>query len=162
MHHHKLFSDKSSLYESSRPTYPESVYKYLAGLAPEQGLAWDCACGNGQAANGLADHFEQVFASDVSAEQIASAKPHPQINYTVSPSEKTILEDSNCDLVCVAQALHWFDYELFWPEVKRVLKPGGVFAVLGYNWPSVNAEVDAAIESSIMAIIEPYWAPQKN
>jgi ubiquinone/menaquinone biosynthesis C-methylase UbiE len=46
----------------------------------------------------------------------------------VQSAESTTFIDESFDAVCVAQALHWFDYELFWPEVQRVLKPSGVFA----------------------------------
>jgi SAM-dependent methyltransferase len=158
MDHHKLFSDKADLYKSSRPVYPAEIFNYLASLCSSTHLAWDSACGNGQAAVGLIEKFDKVYATDVSEEQIANAKPHPRISYEVSPSEKTRLENASCDLVCVAQALHWFNYELFWPEVQRVLKPGGVFTAFGYNWPSVNKEIDAAIKASVFDVVEPYWA----
>ena len=162
MHHQELFSDKANLYESSRPTYPKAIYKFLAALCPSNKLAWDSACGNGQAAIGLVEEFSKVYATDVSKEQIANAKKHSQISYAIAPSEKTDLENESCDLVCVAQALHWFNYELFWPEVNRVLKPEGVFVAFGYNWPSINKEVDTAISTSFMKIVEPYWAPQNK
>ncbi len=162
MHHHKLFNDKAELYESSRPTYPDEVYKFVASICPATTLVWDSACGNGQAAIGLAEIFSDVYATDVSKEQIANAKPHPKITYSVAPSEQTTLQNESCDLVCVAQALHWFDYELFWPEANRVLKHDGVFVAFGYNWPSVNEKIDSAISAYFMKIIEPYWAPQNK
>jgi len=162
MHYHRLFSDKSDLYERSRPTYPKALYEYVADLCPLTHLAWDSACGNGQASIGLVEEFDRVFASDVSDEQISNAKQHPRVNYAVSTSEKTPLDDQSCDLICVAQALHWFDYDQFWPEAKRVLKPNGIFMALGYNWPSVNNQIDDAISNTIMSVIEPYWAPQNQ
>ena len=162
MDHHKLFNDKADLYESSRPTYPKEIYTFLAAQCPSRTLVWDSACGNGQAAIGLAEEFDKVYATDVSEEQIANAKKHPKITYVVAPSEKTDLQNESCDLVCVAQALHWLNYELFWPEVNRVLKPNGVFAAIGYNWPSINKEIDQAILTSFMKVIEPYWAPQNK
>ncbi len=162
MHHHKFFSDKAKLYESSRPVYPQEIYAYLASLCSATGLAWDSACGNGQAAIGLVKEFERVYATDISNEQIENAKLHPKISYEVSPSEKVKLENESCDLVCVTQALHWFNYDLFWPEVQRVLKPEGVFSAFGYNWPSVNTEIDAAIERLVYQTIAPFWAPQNK
>jgi ubiquinone/menaquinone biosynthesis C-methylase UbiE len=162
VHHHRLFNDKAELYESSRPTYPKEIYKFVASLCPSTTLAWDSACGNGQAAIGLVEEFSKVYATDVSKEQIENAKQHSQITYVVAPSEKTTLENESCDLVCVAQALHWFNYELFWPEVNRVLKPEGIFVTFGYNWPSINEKIDAAISIYFMKIIEPYWAQQNK
>ena len=94
---------------------------------------WDCGAGNGQAAIGLAKYFETVEATDASAQQIANGIPHPQVHYSVQPAEQTTYQDASFDAVCVAQALHWFDYSRFYPEVHRVLKPGGAFVAWGYN-----------------------------
>jgi len=132
----------------------------LADLCPEKNLAWDSACGNGQAAIGLAEEFNKVYATDISNEQIANSKYHSKIDYVVSSSEKTLLENESCDLVSVAQALHWFDYDLFWPEVNRVLKPQGIFTTFGYTWPSINNKIDELVSTSFLKVIEPYWAPQ--
>jgi len=162
MHHHKLFNDNAKLYESSRPEYPAEIFKYLSSLCSSTNLVWDSACGNGQAAIGLIKEFDKVYATDVSVEQVANAKLHHGITYEVAPSENTKLRSDSCDLVCVAQALHWFDYELFWPEVLRVLKPRGVFSAWGYNWPSLDMEIDYLIKETILDIIEPYWASQNK
>ncbi|EJO2026801.1 methyltransferase domain-containing protein [Vibrio parahaemolyticus] len=159
---HQLFSDKSELYEVARPLYPEALFEYLAKVAPSTLLAWDCACGNGQAANSLVRYFERVEATDVSSEQISNAKLNPKITYSVSTSESTSFADSSFDLVCVAQALHWFDFDTYWSEVKRVLKPNGVFAAWGYTWPSVDLAVDRVFKDSILNVIEPYWVPQNR
>ena len=70
------FSDR---YEAFRPTYPETLFAYLASLVPSHDLAWDCATGNGQAALGLTPHFDAVVATDASPQQIAQARPHPKV-----------------------------------------------------------------------------------
>ncbi|EGQ8181214.1 TPA: methyltransferase domain-containing protein [Vibrio parahaemolyticus] len=159
---HTLFSDKSDLYEVARPLYPEALFEYLATVVPSNELAWDCACGNGQAADSLVRYFERVKATDVSKEQISNAKHNSRIDYSVSSSESTDFADKSFDLVCVAQALHWFDFNKYWLEVKRVLKPNGVFAAWGYTWPSVDPAVDRVFKESILKVIEPYWAPQNR
>ncbi|WP_390616018.1 class I SAM-dependent methyltransferase [Botrimarina colliarenosi] len=89
-------------------------------------MAWDCACGNGQVAVGLAEYFGRIEATDVSAEQISNAPTVEGVHFSVSESESTPFDDQSFDLVCVGQALHWFDYDRFWSELDRVLKPGGV------------------------------------
>ena len=155
---HNIFNDKSDLYERARPHYPLELFEYLASLCPTKQLAWDSACGNGQAAMGLANAFKRVVATDISERQIENAKPHPKIQYAISSSENIDLEDDSCDLVCVAQALHWFDLDLFWPEAQRVLKPNGIFSAFGYTWPSVSKEIDEVVRLTFMDVIEPYWA----
>ncbi len=160
--HYSYFSDKSDIYASSRPHYPAELFNYLASISPGRSLAWDCGCGNGQAAVSLAEHFDNVEASDVSAEQIAQAKLRANIHYSVSPAEACSFKDSSIDLITVAQALHWFDLERYWKEVKRVLKPRGVFAAFGYSWFSVDSESDELFKKYILDEIHDFWAPQNR
>ena len=157
-----LFDDGSSFYASARPRYPAELYAFLAGLCPETECAWDCACGSGQAATDLTRFFGDVRATDVSLNQIENAFKHPQVRYTVCPSESTPFAENTFDLVCVAQALHWLDFGRFWPEVERVLKPGGVFAAWGYSWMSVDADIDLALRETFLDVIAPYWAEQNK
>ena len=108
------FSTAAAAYTRFRPTYPAALFTWLAGLSGRRELAWDCGCGNGQAALGLAPHFDRVTATDPSREQIANALPHPRVRYAVATAENSGLESSSVDLVTVAQALHWFDLERFY------------------------------------------------
>jgi len=162
MHHRQLFSDRSDIYASSRPTYPAGLFAFLAKCCKRHDLAWDCGCGNGQAAVGLAEYFSRVEATDASAEQIAHARANERVNYSVGLAEETRFEDRSLDLICVAQALHWFDHTRYWAEVSRVLKVDGIFAVFGYSWFTIESIIDREIRSSILDVIEPYWAEQNK
>jgi hypothetical protein len=62
---------------------------------------------------GLARHFERIFATDASADQIANAHPHARVEYHVVDAEGVGLETENVDLATVAQAVHWFDFDKF-------------------------------------------------
>src|SRR5271157_2515050 len=106
---HDHFSAVAVHYANFRPHYPAALFDYLATLAPDNSAVWDCAAGNGQATLDLAARFEEVIATDASREQIASATPHPRIEYRVAPAEQSGLADESVSLVTVAQALHWFD-----------------------------------------------------
>jgi SAM-dependent methyltransferase len=162
MKHYDYFSDKSDIYAKSRPLYPNDLFYYLSSVSPRRELAWDCGCGNGQAAIGIAEYFENVEASDVSAEQIAQAKLRDNVHYFVSPAENTSLKDTSIDLITVAQALHWFDSDKYWIEVDRVLKPKGIFAAFGYSWFNINSGIDELIQMLILDVIYDYWAPQNR
>jgi SAM-dependent methyltransferase len=155
-----LFSDKSDLYVSARPLYPDELFRFIASLAPSTQKAWDCGTGNGQAAIALARFFNSVCASDPSAQQVAHAIRYEGVEYSVQPAEATNYPDATFDAVCVAQALHWFDFSAFFQEVKRVLKPQGVFAAWGYDWLSVWPEFDVTFNQVILKVIEEDWAPQ--
>jgi ubiquinone/menaquinone biosynthesis C-methylase UbiE len=121
------FSSHAGAYARYRPTYPPALFDWLGGQCRAHDLAWDCGTGNGQAAQALAETFDRVVATDLSAEQIALAATHPRITYRVTPAETSGLNDRSCDLITVAQALHWFCHDAFYAEVQRVLKSDGIF-----------------------------------
>jgi ubiquinone/menaquinone biosynthesis C-methylase UbiE len=157
-----LFSKQSKEYAVSRPTYPKSLFDFLAGLVERKDLAWDCATGNGQAAVALSKHFQHVIASDISKKQIENAKRKSNIRYEVFPAEKTALEDSSIDLVTVAQALHWFNFEEFYKEVKRVLRKNGVIAAWAYGLHSISPGIDKVTYHLYEDILGRYWPKERK
>ncbi len=157
-----LFSDKSELYASARPSYPEELFEFIASVAPSTERAWDCGTGNGQAAISLAKHFRSVWATDASAQQIAHAVPCDGVEYSTQPAEGTTFPNASFDAVCVAQALHWFDFERFYPEVRRVLKPNGIIVAWGYAWFEVSPEFDRQFRRLILDVVHGYWASQNS
>lgn len=156
------FSETAAGYARFRPRYPETLFDYLAGAAPRRARAWDCATGSGQAAIGLAKHFERVIATDASTEQIAHALPSPRVDYRVAPAEKSGLETESIDLVTVAQALHWFDIPAFFQEVRRVLIPGGLLAVWTYQLFTINPDIDRRVLRFYAETLAPYWPPERK
>jgi SAM-dependent methyltransferase len=155
------FSGHAGIYHEARPTYPPALFDWLAAQAPSCELAWDAGCGNGQASVALAAHFTQVFASDPSATQIANAQACPHIDYRVEPAEQCSLVDASADLVTVAQALHWFEHARFYAEVRRVLKPDGVFAAWTYADCRVDAAIDKVKDRLYVDLTGPYWPPER-
>ncbi len=156
-HFEDHFSKQSQLYAQYRPKYPEEIYAYLASMAPGNSLAWDCGTGNGQAAVGLARYFDRVFATDASAEQISRAYPHPKVDYQVEPAEHISLAGSTVDLVTVAVAIHGFNFDEFYHEVKRVLKPDGILAAWTYNLTQISPEIDLLIHEYYFRILNGFW-----
>lgn len=152
------FSEKSGDYAHARPQYPEALYAWLATQCPDTNTAWDCATGNGQAAVGLSRFFNSVIATDVSPEQIKHCMRRENIIYKVLSAENSGLDSRSVDLVAVAQALHWFDYARFWPEVRRIARPGALFCAWGYAWLSSVQEVNDVLISPFRNTIAPFWA----
>jgi len=151
------FSEHSEQYAQHRPHYPDEIYAYLASIAPGRSLAWDCGTGNGQAAIGLARHFDKVHATDASAEQISRAYPHDHVDYRVEPAEHVSLHASSADLVTVAVAIHWFNFDEFYREVKRVLKPDGILAAWTYSFPEISPQIDPLVNRYYFEILAGYW-----
>lgn len=155
------FSALARDYARFRPVYPDSLFAALAALAPGHERAWDCATGNGQAARGLASRFREVVATDASAEQIAQAHGPAGIRFVVAPAEASGLPDACVDLLLVAQAAHWFDLDAFYAEAARVLRPGGVLALLTYSGVRVSASLDPVLREFHHGLLGPYWPPER-
>lgn len=155
------FSGHSADYAKYRPGYPDALFAWAAALVESPDLAWDVGTGSGQAAVGLARHFQRVIASDAARAQVLSAVAHARVEYKVMPAEQSDFADASVDLVAVAQALHWFDHDRFFAEVKRVLKPRGAIVVWTYGLTKVSREVDAVIEGYYRDIVGAYWPPDR-
>ena len=156
------FSGHAAAYAKARPGYPPELFDWLASQCDRRDLAWDCGTGNGQAAVALANHFERVYATDLSTEQIAQASSHPRIDYRAAPAEASGLPDTSTDLVTVAQALHWFCGDTFYAEVKRVLKPGGLLAAWTYTLLQGEPELNAIVDDFYRNTVGPWWPPERR
>ncbi len=152
------FGQRSEGYADSRPSYPEPLFDWIVSHCRGRQVAWDCATGNGQAARSLATRFEKVCATDLSKEQVAQGFAAPNISYTAASAEDSGFEDDTFDLVTVAQALHWFDFNRFWPEVRRVSKPGALFCAWAYVWPEVDEALAGQVLEPIKNLVDPFWA----
>ena len=157
------FSSIATKYARFRPTYPDTIFDWVAATAPARLAAWDCGCGNGQATLPLADRFDRVFATDPSAEQIGVAPARAGIRWSVAPAEACGLAPASVDAVTVAQALHWFDLPRFWQEVRRVVRPGGLLAAWTYGVPFVDdAGIAAQLRHLHDDVVGPYWPKERG
>lgn len=158
------FSHQSPGYSRYRPSYPHSLFAQLAQLTPCHEKVWDCATGNGQAALALTEFFSSVFATDASQQQLAQAPQHPQITYRCMPAEATDFPSQNFDLITVAQALHWFSFEDFYREARRVLKPKGILAAWAYGLLQCeDPHVEEALHHFYHHVMWQgnYWPPER-
>lgn len=151
------FSGHSKTYATFRPVYPQALYDFIFTHLRQTNAAWDCATGNGQVASILAQTFQHVAATDISQQQLDNAIQRPNIQYTVGAAEQTPFDDHQFDLITVGQALHWFDRDQFYAEVKRVGKPDALLAVWGYALLFIEPTIDEHIMAFYQGTIGPYW-----
>ncbi|AWH86790.1 SAM-dependent methyltransferase [Flavobacterium album] len=156
------FSTQAQTYAKFRPDYSHEIIDYIISLVPQKGLALDVATGNGQVAAKLAKHFTTVYATDISDKQLENAATADNIIYKKERAEHTSFNDKMFDLITVAQAIHWFDFDAFYKEVYRILKPDGLFIVMGYGLFSTNPESDRIIRHFHQKTLGDYWDPERR
>lgn len=152
------FGRQSTTYAKGRPGYPKELYEWIAANSPDTQKVWDVGCGSGQATLSLADYFTHVRATDISNAQIEAAAPHPNIDYAVAQAHESGLPDKCADAITVATAVHWFADKIFWNEVSRVGKAGGLFCAWTYQLPIAPKDVMQDYLKPVYDLIDPYWA----
>jgi ubiquinone/menaquinone biosynthesis C-methylase UbiE len=156
------FSAQAKEYSKYRPAYPQEMVSYIASFAAENNCALDVATGNGQVAALLSSYFKKVYATDISQNQLDNALKKENIIYSLQKAEQTNFADAQFDLVTVAQAIHWFDFDAFYKEVYRIMKPGGIIAVMGYGLLRTNSGSDKILSRFYHEIIGPYWDVERR
>ncbi len=156
------FSSLSDNYARYRPTYPAALYDYLLSVVPGRTAVWDCGTGNGQVAQDLAPHFNNVYATDISEQQISSAVTNPKIKYSIQRAEQTDFPDDFFDLITVAQAIHWFEFDQFYHEASRTIRHNGILAVMGYAGILVSPEIDKLISYFYRDVVGPFWDAERR
>ena len=124
------FDSAADVYERARPSYPDEAVQWLLANQPRAVL--DLGAGTGKLTRALVGRVETIHAVDPSPNMLAQlASVVPEARTAVGVAESIPLPDASVDAVLAAQAWHWVDPERAVPQVRRVLRPGGV---LGLIW----------------------------
>lgn len=153
----RLFGARAEAYACFRPEYPDALFQWLAEQSAGRGLALDIACGNGQASQPLLRHFRRVLASDASPEQLRRTRPAAGLQLLVADARRQPLADGCCDLIVVAQALHWFADDTLFAEVARLLRPGGLFCAWCYGLMRIDERLDPLIDRFYHGTLAGCW-----
>jgi SAM-dependent methyltransferase len=157
-----LFSAQSETYAKFRPVYPAQLYDFIYAHVNGFNAAWDCATGNGQVARELAKRFSSVLATDISNNQLAQATGASNVTYKQSNESLSFIKNPQFDLVTVAAALHWLNFDTFYSTIRRVVKRGGFFAAWCYSLLRVNAETDLLFDRFTTETMGPYWDKERR
>ena len=130
------FSDRVADYVRYRPDYPVALVDWLRR---EHGVdaSWDVAdvgAGTGISAKLLLDAGHRVTAVEPNAAMRAAAEQwlgkNPNFRAVDGRADATGLPDASVALIVVAQAFHWFDEVTTRREFARILRPGGLAAIV--------------------------------
>ena len=150
------FSELAARYAAYRPHYPPGLVGLLADRCERHDVAWDVGCGSGQLSVALAARFSQVIATDPAQAQLDHAERDPRVEYRCTPAEASGLPDASVDLAVAAQAAHWFDWPRFVAEAGRVVRPGGLVALVSYRNADLGGDIGALLLDFYQEI-DPYW-----
>lgn len=148
------FTGFAAAYDEFRPAPPAVLAELLTALArvTRPALVVDLGCGTGLSTRYWADKADRVIGIEPTESMHAQATAvtaQSNVSYREGFSHDNGLPDACADIVTCSQALHWMDPLPTFQEVRRILRPGGVFAAYDYDWPPATGfwEVDAAFES---------------
>jgi SAM-dependent methyltransferase len=128
------FTGRADAYVASRPSYPpEAIDALLAGLGdPPSLVVADLGAGTGISSRALASRGPRVIAIEPNAKMRDAAAPDERITWIDGIAERTTLADASVDVAVAFQAWHWVDHPAGVAEARRIVRPGGAFAVV-YN-----------------------------
>lgn len=129
------FGKTSAEYAKYRDIYPELMYEKLSslGVGVKSSNWLDIGTGTGVLPFNLHIKGANITGIDISEEQIKTAKILASennihnVNFLVSPAETTPFEDYSFDCITAAQCFWYFDKNKVIDEIKRLVKPSGVF-----------------------------------
>jgi SAM-dependent methyltransferase len=136
------FGAQADAYDELRPGYPDSAVRWaLEPVIDRRPLrVLDLAAGTGKlaaAAVRLGAHVVAVEPDPAMLERLH--RRLPDVRALPGTAERIPLPDGEVDAVLVGQAMHWFDRDRAFPEIARVLAPGGVLAAM---WNADDNDVD--------------------
>ncbi|WP_436702041.1 class I SAM-dependent methyltransferase [Nocardioides sp. BYT-33-1] len=165
------FGSVAEAYDRGRPGYPREAVAWLTGEEPLAVL--ELGAGTGKLTEHLVALGHDVHATDPDPRMLDRLGTRlPELRVSQTAAEEIPAADATYDVVIAADADEWFDSERALPEIARVLKRGGTFAIVRnvrderIPWVkrlgnligrhTIGAGVGDAVESS------PYFGPAED
>ncbi|QYN35509.1 class I SAM-dependent methyltransferase [Pseudonocardia sp. DSM 110487] len=135
----RSFGAAAAAYAEHRPGYPAAAVDWaLEPVADGPLRLLDLAAGTGKLTEGLLSRGA-VTAVEPDPAMLSELRARfPTVEALEGNAEAIPLPDASIDAVLVGQAWHWFDADRAFAELARVLRPGGVLAVLWNDDARVN------------------------
>lgn len=135
----ELFTGKAAAYAKARPTYPAAAIQYIQAQMPQDAVIAEIGAGTGKLTLPLAQLGFRILAvepnADMRAELFKTVSAFTRVSVLAATAEETKLPDHCVDAIICAQALHWFDLDIFRKECCRIGKPDAVVIVVYNNTP---------------------------
>jgi SAM-dependent methyltransferase len=124
------FGSAADDYARYRPAPPAEAAGWAVGHSP--GLVIDLAAGTGNLARHLVRMTDEVVAVDIDRRMLAAlGNQLPGVSRVAARGEELPFVSGAAGAIVISSAWHWLDPQRAWPEIARVIRPGGTFAVIG-------------------------------
>ena len=146
-------------YDKIRPEYPGKLFEdILDFIGPGKKNALEIGAGTGKATMPFLEAGYKITAVEIGANMAEflreKFKKYTDFNVIVAAFEDAVLDANSYDLVYAASSFHWVNAEVGCPKAFGILKSGGVFALMRYNFLATR---DEALKDAIHKIYEKYY-----
>ncbi len=148
---HDAFDAEARSYERGRPGYPDAAVAWMMAHLPPGATptVLDLAAGTGKLTRLLAAAGADTVAVEPVAGMVGELVRAVPLALPLSGAAEALpLAAGSVDAVTVAQAFHWFQTDVVFPELHRVLRPGGG---IGLIWNDADTSVDWVAKLSALS-----------
>ncbi len=161
-----IWTGVAGSYDAYRPHTPTVLLDLLSQLAGTQRpqLVVDLGSGTGLSTYAWSERADRVIGvepnADMRRQAEAKRESEKNVSFVEGVAHETGLPDECADIVTASQSLHWMDPQPTFAEVKRILRPGGVFAAYDYDWPVIITPETDWLYDEFMARLDAITASQ--
>lgn len=129
----RSFGEVADAYARGRPGYPADAVEWMLGSDRVRVL--DIGAGTGKLTQALVGGGHEVVAVEpLEPMRRLLARELPRVEVLDATAESLPLPDGSVDAVTAGAAFHWFDFDAALGQIRRVLRPPGVLAMLGNSF----------------------------
>ena len=153
-----LFDRAAEEYDRARPSYPASLVDTVctvAGLIPGSPVV-EVGCGTGKLTVALALRELRVEAIDPGTRLLEIARRHTEgsaVRFQVGRFEDVELPEGAFDALFSSAAFHWVDPAVGWSKAARVLRSGGVLALLTHVRSGTDDELKERLRAAWREVV---------
>ena len=156
---YERFLGFADIYDEGRPHLPGKAIEILKKyLKSEIDLIVDIGCGTGNSTEICTDYANKVIGIEPSEDMLIMAKEkeieNNKLTFKKGFGNNTGLDSNIANIVICSQAFHWMEPNSTIKEVSRILKKGGIFAVIDADtFPVIDLRIEK-MNSDIQDSIE--------
>jgi ubiquinone/menaquinone biosynthesis C-methylase UbiE len=155
-------------YAKYRDIYPPEFYEGIIslGICTKGQRVLDLGTGTGVLPRNLYRFGARFIGADIAENQIAQArklsyKAGMDIEYVVASAEEVDFPAASFDVITACQCFFYFDKDVVYPKIQKMLKADGRLCVMYLVWLSAHSEIAAESERLVLKY-NPAWTGYKD